>query len=95
MKIKPLRDIVVVERDGAADTTEAGILLVPKKADAELQTGTVIAVGPGIQLNGQLDTMDIQVGDKVLYNKGTGQVCDVEKKPYLFIKQRDLMGVLR
>ncbi len=95
MKIKPLRDFVVILPDQAEEQTSTGIVLVGNQKETGVQTGTVVNVGPGVEINEKFDTMVVQPGNRVLFNKGTGQVFEIEKTKYLFIKQRDLMGILR
>ena len=42
----PLFDRVLIERVAAETQTKGGVL-IPEKAQAKVQTGTVVAVGPG------------------------------------------------
>ncbi|MBX9706184.1 MAG: co-chaperone GroES, partial [Gammaproteobacteria bacterium] len=73
MKIRPLHDRVVVRR-APEETKTAGGIVIPDSASKEKPVqGEVIAVGPGKQLeNGQLQKMEVKVGDKVLFGKYAG-----------------------
>lgn len=93
--LRPLHDFIVIQRDEPSTQTDGGILLVQKDVSSDVTEGTVVAVGPGVNVNGTIDPMVIKVGDRVLFSKGTGQLVDVAKVKYLFLKQRDIMGLLR
>jgi chaperonin GroES len=92
-ELKPLRDMIVIDRDPAETVHSSGLILVNRKPEEKAKTGTVVAVGPGVEdEEGNLDEMVIKPGDRVLFNPGSGQIFEVEKKKYLFLKQRDVMG---
>lgn len=93
--IKPLHDFVVVVREEPETTTASGLVLVERDPQQTATIGNVIAVGPGTTINDKWDPMVVAVGDRVLFGKGTGQIVELEKKKYLFIKQRDLMGIVK
>lgn len=94
MKIKPLHDFLLIERDEPEMVQpDTGIILVVKQPFNDATTGTVVATGPGVERSdGTTDEMVVEVGSKVLFSKGTGIVID---KKWFFIKQRDIMGILR
>lgn len=91
--IKPLHDFVAIRPDTPDTTSQAGIVLVHTTPQGATM-GTAIAVGPGLMFEGQLDEMVINVGDRVLFNRGTGAEVEVDGAKILFIRQRDLMGVI-
>ena len=95
MQIKPLHDFITIELDLPESITESGIVLIQRAPEKGTETGMVIDVGPGAYIDGRLDPMVVQPGDKVLFNKGTGQIVDIDKRKVLFLKQRDIMGILR
>lgn len=66
MTIKPLFDKVVVKSIEAEEKTASGILL-PGTAQEKPQMAEVVAVGPGGLIDGKEVTMQVKVGDKVLY----------------------------
>lgn len=71
MTIKPLFDKVVVKSIEAEEKTASGILL-PGTAQEKPQMAEVVAVGPGGLIDGKEVTMQVNVGDKVLYSKYAG-----------------------
>lgn len=95
MIIKPLHDFVTIKLDVPETVSEGGIVLIQKRPEQGVETGTVVEVGPGLHIDGRFDQMVIKVGDRVLFNKGTGQIVDVDGQKVLFLKQRDVMGILR
>lgn len=95
MQITPLHDFLTIELDIPETVSDGGIVLIQKRPEQGVETGTVTGTGPGTTINGVFDEMVVKVGDKVLFNKGTGQTVEVDKKKVLFLKQRDIMGILK
>ena len=72
MKIRPLHDRVIVHRLEEEEKTKGGII-IPDTAKEKPQEGKVIAVGPGkILENGTKTTLDVKVGDKILFGNIPG-----------------------
>jgi len=69
MKLTPLGDRVVLKQLVAEETTKSGIVL-PGQAKEKPQQAEVIAVGPGGVVDGKEITMQVKVGDKVIYSNG-------------------------
>ena len=89
MTIKPLADRVLVEPK-AAETKTAGGLIIPDNAKEKPQEGTVLAVGPGKKD----ESMEVKVGDKVLYGKYAGTEINAEGKSYIMMRQSDILAVI-
>ena len=69
MNIRPLHDRVVVKRE-AEERKSAGGIVIPDTASEKPTFGKVIAVGKGkILENGETSTLDVKVGDRVLFGK--------------------------
>ena len=71
MKLSPLADRVVLKQLEAEETTKSGIVL-PGNAQEKPQQAEVVAVGPGGVVDGKEVTMQVSVGDKVIYSKYAG-----------------------
>ena len=71
MKLVPLGDRVVLKQFEAEETTKSGIILTTKSQEKP-QEAEVIAVGPGGLVDGKEVTMQVKVGDKVIYSKYAG-----------------------
>jgi chaperonin GroES len=94
MKIRPLHDRVIVQRIQEEEKTKGGII-IPDTAKEKPQEGKVIAVGPGKVLeNGTKVTLDVKVGDKILFGKYSGSEIKVEGEEYLMMREDDILGVI-
>ena len=94
MKFTPLHDRVVIERTDAEAKTTGGII-IPDTAQEKPQQGKVIAVGPGGRdESGKLISIDVKVGDRILFGKYSGQAVKVEGTEYLVMREDDIMGVV-
>jgi len=95
MNIKPLSDRVVVKPLEAIEKTKGGIYL-PETAKEKPQEGEIVAVGPGkVADNGELIKPSVKVGDKVLYGKYSGTEVNIEGKEYLFIRESDILAIVK
>ncbi|MFH0786845.1 MAG: co-chaperone GroES [Pseudomonadota bacterium] len=94
MKIRPLHDRVIVQRLEEEEKTKGGII-IPDTAKEKPQEGKVIAVGSGkILENGTKTTMDVKVGDKILFGKYSGTEIKVEGEELLMMREDDILGVI-
>lgn len=94
MNIRPLHDRVIVRRM-EEERTSAGGIVIPDSATEKPAQGEVIAVGNGkIAENGDVRSLDVKVGDKVLFGKYSGTEVKVEGEDLLVMKEEDIMGVL-
>lgn len=91
--IKPLFDRVLIEPEEMDSKTKSGIIL-PQTAQERPQTGKVVAVGSGLDLDNNEVGMQVKVGDVVIYNKYTGAEVKYGDKTYLLIRQIDIIGIL-
>ncbi len=94
MKIRPLHDRVMVKRIDNERKTASGIV-IPDNAAEKPDQGEIVAVGPGKRDdNGKVLTLDVKVGDRVLFGKYSGQTVKVEGEELLVMREEDLMGVI-
>ena len=94
MQFRPLHDRVVVRRIDAEEKTKGGII-IPDTAKEKPQEGEVIAVGPGARdENGQVQPLDLQPGDRVLFGKWSGTEVRLDGEDLLIMKESDIMGVV-
>ncbi len=95
MNIRPLHDRVIVKRVEAERTTASGIV-IPDSAGEKPDQGEVLAVGPGKRDdNGKQITLDVKVGDRVLFGKYAGQAVKVDGQEVLVMREEDIMGVIQ
>ena len=93
MKLEPLADRVVLKQLVAEETTKSGIVL-PGQAKEKPQQAEVIAVGPGGVVDGKEITMQVKVGDKVIYSKYSGTEVELDNEKYVVVKQNDILAVI-
>jgi chaperonin GroES len=93
MKLVPLGDKVVLKQLVAEETTKSGIVL-PGQAKEKPQQAEVIAVGPGGIVDGKEVTMQVKVGDKVIYSKYAGTEVKLDDQEYIIVKQNDIVAVV-
>jgi chaperonin GroES len=94
MKIRPLGDRLVVKRI-AEETKTAGGILIPDNAKEKPSEGEVIAVGSGKVLNnGDVRTLEIKVGDRVLFGKYSGTEIKLSGDEHLILREDDVLGIV-
>ncbi len=93
MKLVPLGDRVVLKQLVAEETTKSGIVL-PGQAKEKPQQAEVIAVGPGGVIDGKEVTMQVKVGDNVIFSKYAGTEVKIEDSEYIIVKQSDILAVV-
>ncbi|WP_322506867.1 co-chaperone GroES [Anaerolinea sp.] len=94
INLKPLGSRVVVEPIESEDVTPGGIVL-PETAKEKPQKGKVLSVGPGDRDDkGNRISMDVKVGDIVLFAKYAGTEIKVEGKKLLILRESDLLAIV-
>jgi chaperonin GroES len=94
MNIKPLNDRVPVVRIGEIEKTPGGIF-VPDTARERPQEGKVVAVGPGKwDENGNRIPLEVKKGDRVLFDKYTGNEIEIDEVEHLIMREDDILGVI-
>ena len=93
MKLVPLADRVVLKQLEAEETTKSGIILASKSQEKP-QEAEVVAVGPGGVVDGKEVTMQVTVGQKVIYSKYAGTEVKLEDEEYMIVKQNDILAVV-
>jgi len=94
MDIRPLHDRVVVKRIEDSETMIGG-LYIPDSAKEKPQQGEVVAVGKGKRDDsGKVNTLDVQVGDRILFGKYSGSDIKLNGTEYLIMREDEILGVL-
>ncbi|MDB9446507.1 co-chaperone GroES [Anabaena sp. CS-542/02] len=92
--VKPLGDRVFVKVSAPEEKTAGGLFL-PDNAQEKPQVGEVVALGPGKRNDdGSRQTLDIQVGDKVLYSKYAGTDIKLGTEEYVLLSEKDILAVV-
>lgn len=92
--VVPLTDHIVLQSVEEDEMTASG-LVIPESAKEKPQHGNIVSVGPG-KMNeaGVVETIDLGAGDRVLYQKYTGQEINVENEDYIIIRFQDVLAKL-
>lgn len=94
IKIRPLHDRVVIQRQEEEQVTKGGIV-IPDTAKEKPVRGKVVAIGKGKLLeSGDVRPLDVQVGNIVLFGKYAGTEVKVDDQEYLVMREDDIMGVV-
>ena len=94
MKFRPLHDRVVVRRLTAEEKTAGGII-IPDTAKEKPMEGEVIAAGPGARNDqGQIVTLDVKAGDRILFGKWSGTEVKLDGEELLIMKESDILGII-
>ncbi len=92
--VKPLGDRVFIKISESEEKTAGGILL-PGAAQEKPQIGEIVQVGPGKRNDdGSKQTMDVSVGDKVLYSKYAGTDIKLGSDEYVLLSEKDILAVV-
>ena len=92
--IVPLGDRVVVKPVHQEEVLSSG-LIIPDTAKEKPQQGEVVAVGPGkLDDNGKRVTIELVIGDRILYAKYSGQEFKVDQEEFLILAEKDILAKL-
>ena len=94
IKLKPLGDRLVIKPASREETTKSGIML-PDTAKEKPQRGTIVAAGEGRKDDdGKRISLDVKVGDNVLFAKYAGTEFKLEDEDLLILSEKDILAVL-
>lgn len=94
IKLQPLGDRIVVERDSIDEMTTGGIYL-PENAKNKPQRGTVISVGDGKLLaDGSRSELQVKVGDRVLFTTYGPDEYRIGDEEFLLMREDDVLAVI-
>ena len=93
MSLKPLFDRVVMKDAEMEETTKGGLILT-STAKEKPQYAIVVAVGPGGVVDGKEVTMQVEVGQKVVYSKYAGTEIKLDGEEYKIVRQSDILAIV-
>lgn len=95
MKIRPLRDQVIVKRNKAAEKIANGLLFAPASTQEKPFEGEVLAIGTGrVLADGKSHAVDVKVGDKILFTKFGLTEVKLEGEEYIILREDAILGVI-
>ncbi len=93
MKIKPLRDHVLIE-PLKEEVKKGGIILPDTVHKERPEQGRVIAVGEGKLVDGKMVKPAVKKGDVVLFTKYGPNTIKVDEKEYLIAEEKDILAIV-
>ena len=96
MEIQPLADRIIVKPLEAEEKSKGGIV-IPDTAKEKPQEGKVVAEGKGkVSENGQLQPLEVKVGNRVLYGKYSGtEITSKEGEELLIMREDDVFAIVK
>jgi chaperonin GroES len=95
VNIRPLHDRVIVRRVEEGEQVRGGII-IPDSAKEKPQEGEVVAVGEGkYREDGTRQTLDVRVGDRVLFGKYSGSEVKIENEELLIMREEEILGIIQ
>ena len=95
MAIRPLQDRVIIKREDQESKSAGGIVLTGSAAEKSTR-GKIIAVGNGRILdNGNVQPLDVKVGDTVIFNDGYGVKTEkLDGEEVLIMSESDILAIV-
>jgi len=94
IKLQPLGDRVVVEREESEEVTAGGIVL-PDTAKDKPARGKVVSVGDGRLLDdGTRAPFQVKVGDRVLFSSYAGEEFKVGDRELVLMREEDVLAII-
>jgi chaperonin GroES len=95
MTVQPIRDFIVVSKNSEQEERRpSGIVLVA--TETKNVTGTVLAVGSGrVSMNGTVVPLEVNVGDKVVFNKNTATEVKDGHETVLVLREDQVICILK
>ena len=92
--LRPLLDRVLLEKVEEEKVTKSGIILSDKTVEKP-STAKVVAVGPGkLDDQGIPISMDVSVGDVVVYKQYSGTNVKDQDTEYVIVEMKDILAVV-
>ena len=94
MAFSLLHDRVAVIGDEIPETTESGLILTGDAGQSPLRYGTVAVVGRGTRsVTGEVVPVDVKEGDRVFFNRYSGQPLEIDDVEYVILGNGEIIGV--
>jgi chaperonin GroES len=94
IRLQPMGDRIVIERQQSEETTAGGIVL-PDSAQEKPARGAVVAIGSGKLLDdGSRATSQLKQGDQVLFSSYAGETVEIDDIEYLLMREDDVLAVI-
>lgn len=94
MNLRPLSDRVIVKRLEEETKSAGGIVLMGSAAEKSTR-GEIVAIGNGRVLdNGELKTLEVKVGETVLFGQYIEKTEKIEDQEYLIMREDNIVAIV-
>jgi len=94
MKLKALKNIIIVEKPENKEHTKNGLFIASKNPPT--MQAKVVSVGKGTYSDdGKWHPNTIEEGQTILFSKGSGENVEFEGKNYIFFKPEDILAIIK
>jgi chaperonin GroES len=94
IKLQPLGDRVVLEREESESITAGGIVL-PDTAKDKPARGKIIAVGDGrLMKDGSRSPLQVKAGNRVLFSSYAGDTFKLGDRELLLMREEDILAII-
>jgi len=91
---KPINDNVIIKPIDAQDVSHGGVIMPDTSQEATMQA-EIVAHGPGaVLLDGKRHSMQVKVGDVVVYAKFGAKKLEHEGEEDMTCKEADLLTII-
>jgi chaperonin GroES len=95
INIRPLQDRVILRRIEEGEQVRGGII-IPDTAKEKPQEGEIVAAGEGkYREDGTRQTLDVRVGDRVLFGKYSGSEIKIDGEELLIMREDEILGIIQ
>ena len=95
VNIRPLQDRVILRRIEEGEQVRGGII-IPDTAKEKPQEGEIVAAGEGkYREDGTRQTLDVRVGDRVLFGKYSGSEVKIDNEELLIMREDEILGIIQ
>jgi chaperonin GroES len=93
-KLQPIGNRILVKRLESEEKLKGGIIL-PDTAKKKQETAKVIAIGTGKKdKNGAPIPFPVQIGDKILMEKYSGQEVTLDGEDFIILRADDIIAIV-
>lgn len=94
LKLQPLGDRVVVEREESETKTAGGILL-PESAKNKPARGVIVSVGTGrLTDDGKRHPLQVKEGDRVVFTSYAGEQFKIGDDELILMREEEILAVI-
>lgn len=91
--IKPLNNYVLLKKEVVENKTASGIIISVNEKDED-NIATVIAVSDGKLVDNKLVKLNVEVGQKVIYDKYSSHEVDYQNEKFVLIEDDKIYAII-